>query len=191
MTHFKHLLTLLLAVTCLQMSARALPNDDGDQPTITFMSGTTTLSDKQKVPNGTLIQLQASNFPEDAVFSYLIGTQPATADEFNTQSSKKDKKNNGFIGYSPLVYQHGIPVFASYNPSTSSTSLHQIVLSVQVSKPGTDKNEVYPDIYTLTLNIDGTTTTVAPPLLRLRLIQKTGKTKTRTPTPYLLFQNRP
>ena len=177
MTHFKHLLTLLLAVTCLQMSARALPNDDGTTPTITFMSGTTTLSNDQTVPNGTLIQLQASNFPEDAVFSYLIGTQPATADEFNTQSSKKDKKNNGFIGYSPLVYQHGIPVFASYNPSTSSTSLHQIVLSVQVSKPGTDKNEVYPDIYTLTLNIDGTTTTVDPPTIAPKTNTEDGQDK--------------
>ena len=161
MTHFKHLLTLLLAVTCLQMSARALPNDDGDQPSITFMSGITTLSNGQTVPNGTLIQLQASNFPEDAAFSYLIGTTEATADDF---SSTKTAKKDGFTinNAKPLVYQHGIPVFASYNPSTSSTSLHQIVLSVQVSKPGTDKNEVYPDIYTLTLNIDGTTTTVAP-----------------------------
>ncbi|MDY6269811.1 MAG: hypothetical protein SPL43_00280 [Prevotella sp.] len=191
MTHFKHLLTLLLAVTCLQMSARALPNDDGDTPSITFMSGTTTLSDNLTVPNGTLIQLQANNFPEDAAFSYLIGTKSATADDF---SSTKTAKKNGFINNGKsLVYQHGIPVFASY------TSSQPIVLSVQVSKPGTDKKgkaiyspyDGYSTIYTLTLNIDGTTTTVAPPLLRLRLIQKTGKTKTRTPTPYLLFQNRP
>ncbi|GEM_PF-2984330 len=90
MTHFKHLLTLLLAVTCLQMSARALPNDDGDTPSITFMSGTTTLSDNLTVPNGTLIQLQANNFPEDAAFSYLIGTKSATADDFSsTKTAKK------------------------------------------------------------------------------------------------------
>ncbi|MDY4627242.1 MAG: hypothetical protein SO442_11675, partial [Prevotella sp.] len=175
MTHFKHLLTLLLAVTCLQMSARALPNDDGTTSTITFMSGTTTLSNNQKVPNGTLIQLQASNFPEDAAFSYLIGTTAATADDF----SKAETAQKGFINDgTPLAYQHGIPVFASYNPSTSSTSLHRIVLSVQVSKPETVKNdkgkvtttyspyEGYSDnIYTLTLYIDGTTKAVAPPTI--------------------------
>lgn len=167
MTHFKHLLTLLLAVTCLQMSARALPNDEGDAPSITFMSGTTTLSDNQNVPNGTLIQLQASNFPEDAAFSYLIGTEKASAKDFSDATTAK---NNGFINDGDsLVYHHGIPVFASYNPSTSSTSstsLHQIVLSVQVTKLGTDVNkpyEGYPDIYTLTLNIDGKTKAVAPP----------------------------
>lgn len=160
MTHFKHLLTLLLAVTCLQMSARALPNDDGNTSTITFMSGSTTLSNDQTVPNGTLIQLQASNFPEDAAFSYLIGTTKATDDDFNKKSSKRDKKNNGFIGFSPLIYQHGIPVFASY-----TTDSKPIVLSVKVSKPGTTYSpyDGYSDIYTLTLNIDGTTTTVAPP----------------------------
>ena len=158
MTHFKHLLTLLLAVTCLQMSARALPNDDGDQPSITFMSGTTTLSNGQTVPNGTLIQLQASNFPEDAAFSYLIGTTEATADDF---SSTKTAKKDGFTinNAKPLVYQHGIPVFAS-----STTSSQSIVLSVKVSKPGTTYSSYdgYSDIYTLTLNIDGTTATVAP-----------------------------
>lgn len=161
MTHFKHLLTLLLAVTCLQMSARALPNDEGDAPSITFMSGTTTLSDNQNVPNGTLIQLQASNFPEDAAFRYLIGTKEASVEDFDTKS--KDKKNNGILGYTPLVYQHGIPVFASY------TTSQPIVLSVQVLKASTDKNDktTYSPydgykIYTLTLNIDGTTTTVAP-----------------------------
>lgn len=166
MTHFKHLLTLLLAVTCLQMSARALPNDDGDQPAITFMSGSTTLSDNQNVPNGTLIQLQASNFPEDAAFSYLIGTQAATAKDF--EQTKSDKDQNGFyldgiLGNAPLVYQHGIPVFASY------TSSQPIKLSVQVLKASTDKNdnttyspyEGY-SIYTFTLNIDGTKETVAP-----------------------------
>mgnify|MGYP003099621590 CR=1 FL=1 len=160
MTHFKHLLTLLLAMTCLQMSARALPNDDGDQPSITFMSGATTLSDNLTVPNGTLIQLQANNFPEDAAFSYLIGTQPATADDF---SKAKTAKNHGFINNGKsLVYQHGIPVFASY------TTSQPIKLSVQVLKASTDENdnttyspyEGY-SIYTLTLNIDGTTT-VAP-----------------------------
>ena len=169
MTHFKHLLTLLLAVTCLQMSARALPNDDGDTPSITFMSGTTTLSDNQKVPNGTLIQLQANNFPEDAAFSYLIGTTAATADDF---SSTKKATDDGFIINNAkfLVYQHGIPVFASY-----TTASQPIVLSVQVSKPtnGTDKNgkvtttyspyDGYSTIYTFTLNIDGTKETVAPP----------------------------
>lgn len=162
MTHFKHLLTLLLAVTCLQMSARALPNDEGDAPSITFMSGSTTLSNEQTVPNGTLIQLQASNFPEDAAFSYLIGTQEANAKDFKSASTAQ---KDGFINNGKfLVYQHGIPVFASY------TSSQSIVLSVQVSKPGTDKkgNAIYPQydgyttIYTLTLNIDGTTT-VAPP----------------------------
>ena len=167
MTHFKHLLTLLLAVTCLQMSARALPNDDGTTPTITFMSGTTTLSNEQTVPNGTLIQLQASNFPEDAAFSYLIGTQAATAKNF--EQTKSDKDQNGFyldgiLGNAPLVYQHGIPVFASY------TSSQPIKLSVQVLKASTDENdnttyspyEGY-SIYTFTLNIDGTKETVAPP----------------------------
>lgn len=171
MTHFKHLLTLLLAVTCLQMSARALPNDDGDTPSITFMSGTTTLSDNQKVPNGTLIQLQANNFPEDAAFSYLIGTTAATADDF---SSTKKATDDGFIINNAkfLVYQHGIPVFASY-----TTASQPIVLSVQVSKPtnGTDKNgkvtttyspyDGYSTIYTFTLNIDGTKETVAPPTI--------------------------
>lgn len=162
MTYFKHLLTLLLAVTCLQMSARALPNDDGDTPSITFMSGTTTLSDNQKVPNGTLIQLQANNFPEDAAFSYLIGTTAATADDF---SSTKTAKKDGFTinNAKPLVYQHGIPVFASY------TSSQSIKLSVQVLKASTDENdnttyspyEGY-SIYTFTLNIDGTKETVAP-----------------------------
>ncbi len=171
MTHFKHLLTLLLAVTCLQMSARALPNDEGDAPSITFMSGTTTLSDNQNVPNGTLIQLQTSNFPEDAAFRYLIGTKEASANDFKQTKSDKDQNGfglNGILGNAPLVYQHGIPVFASY------TTSQPIVLSVQVSKPtnGTDKNgkvtttyspyDGYSDIYTLTLNIDGTTT-VAPP----------------------------
>lgn len=174
MTHFKHLLTLLLAVTCLQMSARALPNDDGTTPTITFMSGTTTLSDNQTVPNGTLIQLQAKNFPEDAAFSYLIGTQPATAKNFEQTKSDKDQNGfylNGILGNAPLVYQHGIPVFASYTDS------QPIVLSVQVSKPtnGTDKNgkvtttyspyDDYSTIYTFTLNIDGTKETVAPPTI--------------------------
>lgn len=104
MTHFKHLLTLLLAVTCPQMSARALPNDDGDQPSITFMSGSTTLSNKQTVPNGTLIQLQASNFPEDAAFSYLIGTTTATADDFKQTKSDKDQNGfglNGILGNAP------------------------------------------------------------------------------------------
>ena len=165
MTHFKHLLTLLLAVTCLQMSARALPNDDGDTPSITFMSGTTTLSDNLTVPNGTLIQLQASNFPEDAAFRYLIGTQVATADDF---SKAKTAKKHGFTinNAKPLVYQHGIPVFASY------TSSQSIKLSVQVLKASTDenKNTTYSpydgyEIYTLTLNIDGTTATVAPPTI--------------------------
>lgn len=165
MTHFKHLLTLLLAVTCLQMSARALPNDDGTTPTITFMSGSTTLSNDQKVPNGTLIQLQASNFPEDAAFRYLIGTKEASVENFDTKS--KDKKNNGILGYTPLVYQHGIPVFASY------TSSQPIKLSVQVLKASTDKNdnttyspyEGY-EIYTLTLNIDGTTQPVDTPTIK-------------------------
>lgn len=165
MTHFKHLLTLLLAVTCLQMSARALPNDDGTTPTITFMSGTTTLSNEQTVPNGTLIQLQASNFPEDAAFSYLIGTKAATADDF---SKAKTAKGHGFINNGKsLVYQHGIPVFASY------TSSQSIVLSVQVLKASTDKNdnttyspyEGY-EIYTLTLNIDGTTQPVDTPTIK-------------------------
>ena len=160
MTHFKHLLTLLLAVTCLQMSARALPNDDGTTPTITFMSGTTTLSDNQTVPNGTLIQLQASNFPEDAAFSYLIGTQAAAAKDFKSASTAQ---KDGFTinkGKS-LVYQHGIPVFASY------TSSQSIVLSVKVSKPGTTYSSYdgYSDIYTLTLNIDGATTSVTPPTI--------------------------
>lgn len=170
MTHFKHLLTLLLAVTCLQMSARALPNDEGDAPSITFMSGTTTLSDNQNVPNGTLIQLQTSNFPEDAAFRYLIGTKEASVEDFDTKS--KDKKNNGILGYTPLVYQHGIPVFASY------TTSQPIKLSVQVSKPtnGTDKNgkvtttyspyDGYSTIYTLTLNIDGTTQPVDTPTIK-------------------------
>lgn len=165
MTHFKHLLTLLLAVTCLHVSAKAAPAEEvsNDLPSITFMSGATTLSNNQEVPNGTLIQLQANNFPEDAAFSYLIGTKAATADDFSsTTTAKKD----GFINNGKfLVYQHGIPVFASY------TSSQSIMLSVQVSKPGTDKkgNAIYPQydgyttIYTLTLNIDGTKTTVAPP----------------------------
>lgn len=181
MTHFKHLLTLLLAVTCLQMSARALPNDDGDQPSITFMSGTTTLSDNQKVPNGTLIQLQAKNFPEDAAFSYLIGTQAATVDDFSDATTATD---DGFINNGKsLVYQHGIPVFASYTDS------QPIWLSVQVSKPKTqkDKNgkdkttyspyDGYSDIYTLTLNIDGTTTTVAPPTIAPKTNTEDGQDK--------------
>lgn len=183
-------------MTCLQMSARALPNDDGDTPSITFMSGTTTLSDNQKVPNGTLIQLQASNFPEDAAFSYLIGTKEASANDFKQTKSDKDQNGfglNGILGNAPLVYQHGIPVFASY------TSSQPIVLSVQVSKPGTDKKgkaiyspyDGYSTIYTLTLNIDGTTTTVAPPRFILQLKTKTIAETTRTTTPYLLFQNRP
>ena len=164
MTHFKHLLTLLLAVTCLQMSARALPNDDGTTPSITFMSGSTTLSDKQTVPNGTLIQLQANNFPEDAAFSYLIGTQVATVDDF---SKAKTAKKHGFINEGKsLVYQHGIPVFASY------TSSQPIKLSVQVLKASTDENnnttyspyEGY-SISTFTLNNDGTKETVAPPTI--------------------------
>ena len=199
MTHFKHLLTLLLAVTCLHVSAKAAPAEEvsNDLPSITFMSGATTLSDNQNVPNGTLIQLQANNFPEDAAFSYLIGTQDATADDFSsTTTAQKD----GFINNGKsLVYQHGIPVFASYTDS------QPIVLSVQVSKPtnGTDKNgkvtttyspyDGYSTIYTLTLNIDGATTPVTPPLLSLILrthtIAKTSRT--RIPTPYLLFQNRP
>lgn len=165
MTHFKHLLTLLLAVTCLQMSARALPNDEGDARSITFMSGTTTLSDNQNVPNGTLIQLQTSNFPEDAAFRYLIGTKEASVENFDTKS--KDKKNNGILGYTPLVYQHGIPVFASY------TSSQPIKLSVQVLKASTDKNDntTYSpydgyEIYTLTLNIDGTTQPVDTPTIK-------------------------
>ncbi|MDY4625256.1 MAG: hypothetical protein SO442_01480, partial [Prevotella sp.] len=181
MTHFKHLLILLLAVTCLQMSARALPNDDGTTPSITFMSGTTTLSDKQKVPNGTLIQLQAKNFPEDAAFSYLIGTQPAKADDFSSITTTTD---DGFINNGKsLVYQHGIPVFASYTDS------QPISLSVQVSKPKTqkDKNgkdkttyspyDGYSDIYTLTLNIDGTTTTVAPPTIAPKTNTEDGQGK--------------
>lgn len=186
MTHFKHLLTLLLAVTCLQMSARALPNDDGTTSTITFMSGTTTLSDNQTVPNGTLIQLQAKNFPEDAAFSYLIGTQPATAKNFEQTKSDKDQNGfylNGILGNTPLVYQHGIPVFASYTDS------QPIVLSVQVSKPtnGTDKNgkvtttyspyDGYSTIYTLTLNIGGTTTTVAPPTIAPKTNTEDGQDK--------------
>lgn len=178
MTHFKHLLTLLLAVTCLQMSARALPNDDGTTPSITFMSGTTTLSNGQTVPNGTLIQLQAKNFPEDAAFSYLIGTTEASADDdFKQTKSKKDQNGfylDGILGNAPLVYQHGIPVFASY------TTSQPIVLSVQVLKASTDENnnttyspyEGY-SIYTFTLNIDGKTKAVAPPRLRLRLTPQT------------------
>lgn len=167
MTHFKHLLTLLLAVTCLHVSAKAAPAEEvsNDLPSITFMSGTTTLSDNQNVPNGTLIQLQTSNFPEDAAFRYLIGTKEASVENFDTKS--KDKKNNGILGYTPLVYQHGIPVFASY------TTSQPIVLSVQVLKASTDKNDktTYSPydgykIYTLTLNIDGTTTTVAPPTIK-------------------------
>lgn len=174
MTYFKHLLTLLLAVTCLHVSAKAAPAEEvsNDLPSITFMSGTTTLSDNQTVPNGTLIQLQAKNFPEDAAFSYLIGTQPATAKNFEQTKSDKDQNGfylNGILGNAPLVYQHGIPVFASYTDS------QPIVLSVQVSKPtnGTDKNgkvtttyspyDGYSTIYTFTLNIDGTKETVAPP----------------------------
>lgn len=188
MTYFKHLLTLLLAVTCLHVSAKAAPAEEvsNDLPSITFMSGTTTLSDNLTVPNGTLIQLQANNFPEDAVFSYLIGKKAATADDFNKKS--KDKKNNGILGNTPLVYQHGIPVFAS-----STTSSQTIVLSVQVSKPETDKESdtTYPQYYTLSLKVDGTTTAVAPPRLSLRLTTKTLAEATRTPTPYLLFQNRP
>lgn len=183
MTHFKHLLTLLLAVTCLQMSARVLPNDDGTTPAITFMSGTTTLSDNQTVPNGTLIQLQAKNFPEDAAFSYLIGTQPATAKNFEQTKSDKDQNGfylNGILGNAPLVYQHGIPVFASY-----TTASQPIVLSVQVSKPGTDKKgkAIYPQydgyttIYTLTLNIDGKTTTVAPPTIAPKTNTEDGQDK--------------
>lgn len=182
MTHFKHLLTLLLAVTCLQMSARALPNDDGDQPSITFMSGTTTLSDNQNVPNGTLIQLQASNFPEDAAFSYLIGTQAANAKDFKSASTAQ---KDGFINDgNPLAYQHGIPVFASY------TSSQSIVLSVQVSKPKTQKDKKGKDkttyspydgysdnIYTLTLNIDGTTTAVAPPTIAPKTNTEDGQDK--------------
>ena len=166
MTHFKHLLTLLLAVTCLHVSAKAAPAEEvsNDLPAITFMSGATTLSDNQKVPNGTLIQLQANNFPEDAAFSYLIGTTAATADDF---SSTKTAKKDGFTinNAKPLVYQHGIPVFASY------TSSQSIKLSVQVLKASTDKNDNttyspydgYSTIYTLTLNIDGATTSVTPP----------------------------
>lgn len=176
MTHFKHLLTLLLAVTCLQMSARALPNDEGDAPSITFMSGTTTLSDNQNVPNGTLIQLQTSNFPEDAAFRYLIGTKEASVEDFDTKS--KDKKNNGILGYPPLVYQHGIPVFASY------TTSQPIKLSVQVLKASTDKNDktTYSpydgySIYTFTLNIDGTTTTVAPPTIAPKTNTEDGQDK--------------
>ena len=171
MTHFKHLLTLLLAVTCLHVSAKAAPAEEvsNDLPAITFMSGTTTLSDNLTVPNGTLIQLQANNFPEDAAFSYLIGKKAATADDFKKKS--KDKKSNGILGNTPLVYQHGIPVFASY------TSSQPIVLSVQVSKPtnGTDKNgkvtttyspyDGYSTIYTLTLNIDGNSPTVKLPTI--------------------------
>lgn len=169
MTYFRHLLTLLLVMTCLHVSANAAPADDvsNDLPSITFMSGATTLSNNQEVPNGTLIQLQANNFPEDAAFSYLIGTKAATADDFTKSSTAK---KDGFINDGkPLAFQHGIPVFASYTDS------QPIVLSVQVSKPtnGTDKNgkvtttyspyDGYSTIYTLTLNIDGTTTTVAPP----------------------------
>lgn len=170
MTHFKHLLTLLLAVTCLHVSAKAAPAEEvsNDLPAITFMSGTTTLSDNLTVPNGTLIQLQANNFPEDAAFSYLIGTKAAAAKDFKSASTAQ---KDGFTinKGKTLVYQHGIPVFASYTDS------QPIVLSVQVSKPtnGTDKNgkvtttyspyDGYSTIYTLTLNIDGTTTTVAPP----------------------------
>lgn len=179
MTHFKHLLTLLLAVTCLHVSAKAAPAEEvsNDLPSITFMSGTTTLSDNQNVPNGTLIQLQASNFPEDAAFSYLIGTQAATVDDFSDATTATD---DGFINNGKsLVYQHGIPVFASYTDS------QPIWLSVQVSKPKTqkDKNgkdkttyspyDGYSDIYTFTLNIDGKTKAVAPPRLRLRLTPQT------------------
>lgn len=176
MTYFKHLLTLLLAMTCLQMSARALPNDDGDQPAITFMSGATTLSDNLTVPNGTLIQLQANNFPEDAAFSYLIGTTAATADDF---SSTKTAKKDGFINNGKsLVYQHGIPVFASY------TTSQPIKLSVQVLKASTDENdnttyspyEGY-SIYTLTLNIDGATTPVTPPTIAPKTNTEDGQDK--------------
>lgn len=183
MTHFKHLLTLLLAVTCLHVSAKAAPAEEvsNDLPSITFMSGATTLSDNLTVPNGTLIQLQANNFPEDAAFSYLIGTKAATADDFSsTTTAKKD----GFINNGKsLVYQHGIPVFASYTDS------QPIVLSVQVSKPKTqkDKNgkdkttyspyDGYSDIYTLTLNIDGTTTTVAPPTIAPKTNTEDGQDK--------------
>lgn len=184
MTHFKHLLTLLLAVTCLHVSAKAAPAEEvsNDLPAITFMSGTTTLSDNLTVPNGTLIQLQANNFPEDAAFSYLIGTKAATAKDFKSASTAK---KDGFTinNAKPLVYQHGIPVFASYTDS------QPIWLSVQVSKPKTqkDKNgkdkttyspyDGYSDIYTLTLNIDGTTTTVAPPTIAPKTNTEDGQDK--------------
>lgn len=184
MTHFKHLLTLLLAVTCLHVSAKAAPAEEvsNDLPAITFMSGTTTLSDNLTVPNGTLIQLQANNFPEDAAFSYLIGTKAAAAKDFKSASTAQ---KDGFTinKGKTLVYQHGIPVFASY------TSSQPIVLSVQVSKPtnGTDKNgkvtttyspyDGYSTIYTLTLNIDGTTTTVAPPTIAPKTNTEDGQDK--------------
>ena len=184
MTHFKHLLTLLLAVTCLHVSAKAAPAEEvsNDLPAITFMSGTTTLSDNLTVPNGTLIQLQANNFPEDAAFSYLIGTQAAKSKDFKSATTAQ---KDGFTinKGKTLVYQHGIPVFASY------TSSQPIVLSVQVSKPtnGTDKNgkvtttyspyDGYSDIYTLTLNIDGTTATVAPPTIAPKTNTEDGQDK--------------
>lgn len=163
MTYFRHLLTLLLVMTCLHVSANAAPADDvsNNLPSITFASGSTTLTNGQTVPNGTLIKLQTVNFPEDAVFRYLIGAQAAEESDFENTKSKGDKV--GLIGNAPLSYQHGIPVFASYTATGSPT-----VLSVQVSK--TDKKgktyspyDGYSDIYTLTLTIDGTTAPVTPP----------------------------
>lgn len=167
MTYFRHLLTLLLVMTCLHVSANAAPADDvsNDQPVITFVSGSTTLTDGQTVPNGTLIKLQKLNFPEDAAFKYLIGTQKATDADF-TKPSKAQK--DGFINDGEsLVFQHGIPVFASYTSDTPST----IMISFKVYQATTNSKGKttysaytgYTDIYTLTLTIDGTTAPVTPP----------------------------
>lgn len=154
-------------MTCLHVSANAAPADDvsNDLPSITFVSGSTTLTDGQTVPNGTLIKLQTVNFPEDAVFRYLIGAQAAEESDFENTKSKGDKV--GLIGNAPLSYQHGIPVFASYTSATPST----IMLSFKVCQATTDDKgkttysayEGYSDIYTLTLTIDGTTASVTPP----------------------------
>lgn len=99
MTYFKHLLPLLLIMVCMQMTAMASPNGDADSPAITFTSGNTTLSNDQKVPNGTLIQLKVSNFPEDAVFRYLIGAQAAKETDFENTNSKTSQV--GLIGNAP------------------------------------------------------------------------------------------
>jgi len=59
------------------------------------------------------------------------------------------------------------------------------VLSVQVSKPGTDKKgkaiyspyDGYSTIYTLTLKVDGTTTTIAPPTIAPETNKEDGQDK--------------